>query len=57
FDQIDQKPISDVLFIEKNLQTEQEVLQSIFILSDNTEDIDDNQVLWKIVEETVIASG
>ncbi|CAG8741453.1 6001_t:CDS:1, partial [Racocetra fulgida] len=57
FDQIDQKPIPDVLPIEENLPTEQEALQSIFISSDNTEDIDDNQDLWEIVEETIIASG
>ncbi|CAG8769252.1 3122_t:CDS:1, partial [Racocetra fulgida] len=57
FDQIDQKPIPDVLPIEENLPTEQEALQSIFIPSDNTEDIDDNQDPWEIDKESVIASG
>ncbi|CAG8732960.1 7350_t:CDS:2, partial [Racocetra fulgida] len=57
FDQIDQKPIPNVLPIEENLPTEQEALQSIFTQPDNTEDIDDSQDPWEIVEETVIASG
>ncbi|CAG8687814.1 6414_t:CDS:1, partial [Racocetra fulgida] len=57
FDQINQKPIPDVLPIEENLPTEQEVLQFIFILSDNTEDIDDSQDPWEIIKEIVIASG